>query len=61
MCFWKQFTLAHLILSGMNIGGGVVEGAGDDRVSHLEAEVASLRREVTWLTEELAKFKKQFE
>lgn len=49
------------IASGMNVGGGVVEGAGDDRVSHLEAEVASLRREVTWLTEELAKFKKQFE
>ena len=49
------------IASGMNVGGGVVGGAGDDRVSHLEAEVASLRREVTWLTEELAKFKKQFE
>lgn len=46
---------------GLNAGGGVVEGAGDDRVSHLEAEVASLRREVTWLTEELARFKKQFE
>ena len=49
------------IASGMNVGGGVVEGTGDDRVSHLEAEVASLRREVTWLTEELTKFKKQFE
>lgn len=49
------------IAAGMNSGGGVVEGAGDDRVTHLEAEVASLRREVTWLTEELAKFKKQFE
>ncbi len=49
------------IASGMNVGGGVVEGAGDDRVSHLEAEVASLRREVTWLMEELTKFKKQFE
>ena len=49
------------IALGMNVGGGVVEGAGDDRVAHLEAEVASLRREVTWLTEELAKFKKQFE
>lgn len=49
------------IAAGMNVGGAVVEGAGDDRVSHLEAEVASLRREVTWLTEELAKFKKQFE
>ncbi|MEQ1519172.1 MAG: YceH family protein [Usitatibacteraceae bacterium] len=50
------------IAAGMHVGGGgVVEGAGDDRVAHLEAEVASLRREVTWLTEELAKFKKQFE
>ena len=49
------------IASGMNVAGGMVEGAGDDRLSHLEAEVASLRREVTWLTEELAKFKKQFE
>ena len=49
------------IAAGMNVGGAVVEGAGDDRVSLLEAEVASLRREVTWLTEELAKFKKQFE
>ncbi len=49
------------IASGMNVVGSVVEGAGDDRVAHLEAEVASLRREVTWLTEELVKFKKQFE
>ena len=49
------------IAAGMNAGGAVVEGAGDDRVSHLEAEVASLKREVTWLTEELAKFEKQFE
>ena len=49
------------IASGMNVGGSVVEGAGDDRVAHLEAEVAALRREVNWLTEELATFKKQFE
>lgn len=49
------------IASGMNVGGNVVEGAGDDRVAHLEAEVAALRREVNWLTEELATFKKQFE
>ena len=49
------------IATGMNVGGNVVEGAGDDRVAHLEAEVASLRREVNWLTEELATFKKQFE
>lgn len=46
---------------GANIGAGVVEGAGDDRVANLEAEVAGLRREVAWLTEELLKFKKQFE
>ena len=50
------------IAAGMNIGGGaIVEGAADDRVAHLEAEVASLRKEVTWLTEELAAFRKQFE
>ena len=49
------------IATGMNVGGNVVEGAGDDRVANLEAEVASLRREVNWLTEELATFKKQFE
>ncbi len=50
------------IAAGMNVGGNsVVEGAGDDRVARLEAEVASLRREVTWLTEELARFRKQFE
>ena len=50
------------IAAGMNVGGAaVVESAADDRVGTLEAEVASLRREVTWLTEELMKFKKQFE
>ena len=50
------------IAAGMNVGvSTVVEGAGDDRVSRLEAEVASLRREVNWLTEELAKFTRQFE
>ena len=50
------------IAAGMNVGGAaVVESAADDRVGALEAEVASLRREVTWLTEELIKFKKQFE
>ena len=49
------------IATGMNVGSGVLEGAGDDRVARLEAEVVSLRREVTWLTEELAKFKKQFD
>ncbi len=49
------------IASGMNVGGNVVEGAGDDRVANLEAEVATLRREVNWLTEELATFKKQFD
>ena len=46
---------------GMHVGGSVVEGAGDDRVAHLETEVASLRRELQWLTEELLRFKKQFE
>ena len=49
------------IASGMDAGGNVIDGAGDDRVAHLEAEVASLKRDVNWLTEELAKFKKQFE
>ena len=50
------------IAAGMNVGGAaVVESAADDRVGALEAEVVSLRREVTWLTEELMKFKKQFE
>ena len=49
------------IATGMNVGGNLIEGAGDDRVAHLEAEVAALRREVNWLTEELATFKKQFE
>ena len=50
------------IAAGMNVGGAVVvESAADDRVGALEAEVAALRREVTWLTEELMKFKQQFE
>ena len=49
------------IASGMNVGDRVFESAGDDRVANLEAEVAALRREMNWLTEELAKFKRQFE
>ncbi len=50
------------IAAGMNSGVmSMVEGSANDRVAHLEAVVAELRREVTWLTEELAKFKKQFE
>lgn len=49
------------IASGMDAGGHVIHDVGDDRVAHLEAEVASLKRDVNWLTEELAKFKKQFE
>ena len=69
----KESRWAHLLsgataverqefAAGMNAGGSsVVEGAGDDRVAHLEADVAALRKEVTWLTEELARFKKQFE
>ena len=39
----------------------MVEGSGDDLVAHLDAEVADLRRKVSWLIKELAKFKKQFE
>jgi len=69
----KESRWAHLMSGALAVerqefaagssagGGSVVEGTGEDRVAHLEAEVASLRREVTWLTEELAKFKKQFE
>ena len=50
------------IAAGMNVGSNaMVEGAADDRVGQLENEVANLRREVNWLTEELAKFKKQFD
>jgi uncharacterized protein YceH (UPF0502 family) len=50
------------IAAGMNVGGAtIVDGVGDDRVASLEAEVSTLRREVNWLTEELAKFKQQFE
>ena len=69
----KESRWAHLMSGALAVerqefaagssasGGSVVEGTGEDRVAHLEAEVASLRREVTWLTEELAKFKKQCE
>jgi hypothetical protein len=68
----KEARWAHLLCGEVAVerqehaavkGGssGVVEGAADDRVAHLETEVAELRREVSWLTEELAKFKKQFE
>jgi hypothetical protein len=69
----KESRWAHLLsgalaverqefAAGTSAGGArVVEGAGDDRVARLDAEVAALRQEVTWLTEELAKFKKQFE
>ena len=50
------------IASSMNAGGSsVLEDVGDDHMGRLEAEVASLRKEVTWLTEELAKFRKQFD
>ncbi len=34
---------------------------GDDRVGHLENEVAELRREVAEMREQLAAFRKQFE
>ena len=69
----KESRWAHLLsgaatverqemAAGMSAGGNrMVEGAGDDRVSRLEAEVAVLRKEMSWLTEELAKFKRQFE
>lgn len=50
------------IAAGMSVGGNaMVEGGGDDRVAKLEDEVTQLKREVAWLTEELLKFKKQFE
>ena len=69
----KESRWAHLLsgaatverqemAAGMSAGGNrMVEGAADDRVSRLEAEVAVLRKEMSWLTEELAKFKRQFE
>jgi len=69
----KESRWAHLLsgeialerheIAAAGFGGGasMIEGSGDDRVARLDAEVASLRREVNWLTEELAKFKKQFE
>ncbi|MBI3715742.1 MAG: YceH family protein [Betaproteobacteria bacterium] len=41
--------------------GAVIEAPADDRLTRLESEVADLRREVTRLTEELAKFKHQFD
>ncbi|MBL8524277.1 MAG: YceH family protein [Betaproteobacteria bacterium] len=50
------------IAAGMSVGSNaMVEGGGDDRVTRLEEEVNQLKREVAWLTEELLKFKKQFE
>jgi len=69
----KEARWAHLLCGEVAIerqemaasmhggSGSVVEGASDDRVSRLEAEVATLRQEVTWLTEELARFRKQFD
>ena len=50
------------IAAGMHVGANaMIDGTGDDRVAHLEAEIAALKRDVNWLTEEFAKFKKQFE
>jgi hypothetical protein len=50
------------ISAGMGMGGSmVVEGATDDRMAQLEARVAEHERQIAWLTEELAKFKKQFD
>ncbi len=66
----KEARWAHLLSGAIAvermehisaIGDATVEGSADDRVSRLEAEVADLRREVSWLTEELAKFKRQFD
>jgi uncharacterized protein YceH (UPF0502 family) len=65
----KESRWAHLLCGEVAVerqemaaasGSAVVESGGD-RVAQLEAEVATLRREVNWLTEELLKFKKQFE
>ena len=69
----KESRWAHLLSGALAVerqeiaagthsaGGSVVDGAAGDRVSLLESEVAMLRKEVTWLTEELARFKRQFE
>ena len=49
-------------MAGHNVSGGVVNSSlSDDRVNQLEADVSQLKREMAWLTEELLKFKKQFE
>lgn len=68
----KEFRYAHL-LSGEDVltrqktaagfvsGRVVVESSRHDRVSQLEEEMARLRREVDWLTEQFETFRKQFE
>ncbi len=49
-------------MAGHNVSGGVVNSSlSDERVNQLEADVTQLKREMAWLTEELLKFKKQFE
>jgi uncharacterized protein len=49
-------------MMGHNVGGGMVNSSlSDERVNQLEADVSQLKREMAWLTEELLKFKKQFE
>jgi uncharacterized protein YceH (UPF0502 family) len=37
------------------------DSSADDRLSHMENEVAELRREVTEIHQQLAAFRKQFE
>ena len=49
------------VAAGLSVGGHVIEGSHDDRVGQLESELADLRRQVAWLSDELEKFKKQFE
>ena len=49
-------------IAGHNVSGGVVNSSlSDERVNQLETDVTQLKREMSWLTEELLKFKKQFE
>ena len=56
----RQEMAASMV--GHNVGGGLVTSSlGDERVAQLEADVMLLKREMAWLTEELLKFKKQFE
>lgn len=42
-------------------GGGIVEGAAEDRVARLEQRVVELERQLGALVDELERFRKQFE